>query len=114
MSNRSKSFSSGRGGGYDTVAVRFAGPEDEAAIRRVAALDSKDVPVGPTLVAEADGDVIAALAIDSGEAAADPFRWTADVVALMKLRAAQLDSAGTFALPSGGGQAVQPLRTQLT
>jgi hypothetical protein len=32
----------------------------------------------------------------------------------MKLRAAQLDSAGTFALPSGGGQAVQPLRTQLT
>lgn len=114
MSNRSKSFSSGRGGGYDTVAVRFAGPEDEAAIRRVAALDSKDVPVGPTLVAEADGDVIAALAIDSGEAAADPFRWTADVVALLEMRAAQLEGITLSPVTSGGGAAVQPLRTQLT
>jgi hypothetical protein len=35
-------------------------------------------------------------------------------VALMKMRAAQLER-GTFeSVPAGAGQAVQPLRTQLT
>jgi hypothetical protein len=45
MAFRSKrSTSSSRAGGYGSVAVRFAGPEDEAAIRRVAALDNKGAP----------------------------------------------------------------------
>ena len=115
MSFRSKrSTSSSRAGGYDSVAVRFAGPEDAAAIRRVAALDSKEAPTGPALVAEADAEVIAALPLDGGHAVADPFRWTADVVALMEMRAAQIDRAQFAPVPSGGGAAVQPLRTQLT
>jgi hypothetical protein len=114
MSLRSKSLSSSRSGGYESVAVRVAGPEDEAAIRRVAALDCRDAPAGPLLVAEADGEVIAALPIDGGEAVADPFRWTADVVALMKMRAAQLER-GTFEpVAAGAGRTMQPLRTQLT
>jgi hypothetical protein len=114
MSLRSKSLTSTRASGYDSVAVRVARPEDDAAIRRVAALDSKEVPEGAKLVAEADAEIIAALPIGGGEAVADPFRWTADVVALMKMRAAQLER-GTFeSVPAGTGQAVQPLRTQLT
>jgi hypothetical protein len=107
-------LTSTRPGGYGSVEVRVARPEDDAAIRRVAALDSKEVPEGVKLVAEADAEIIAALPIGGGDAVADPFRWTADVVALMNLRAAQLER-GTFEpAPAGAGQAVQPLRTQLT
>ena len=115
MSIKSKSsISSSRSGGYDSVAVRLAGPEDETAIRRVAALDSRHAAGGPHLVAEADGDVIAALAIGSGHAVADPFRWTADVVELMKMRAAQMRATPADAALATNGALVQPLRTQLT
>ena len=114
MSLKSKSSSSSRSGSYDSVAVRLAGPADEAAIQRVAELDSSVAAGGPHLVAEADGRVIAALAIGSGHAVADPFSWTADVVALMKLRAAQIRKAGATADAVTGTAVVQPLRTQLT
>jgi hypothetical protein len=114
MSLRSKSLTSARPRGYRSVVVRVARPEDDAAIRRVAALDSKEIPEGVKLVAEADAEIIAALPIGGGESVADPFRWTADVVALMKMRAAQLERATFEPAPAGAGQAVQPLRTQLT
>jgi predicted ATP-grasp superfamily ATP-dependent carboligase len=114
MSLKSKSSTSSRSGGYDSVAVRLAGPEDEAAIRRLASLDSKKVLGGPHLVAEADGDVIAALAIASDHAVSDPFRWTADVVELMKIRAAQLRAVPADATVAAAGSGVAQLRTQLT
>jgi hypothetical protein len=98
MSRRSKRYTSSRLGGYDSVAVRLARPEDEAAIQRIAALDGKEAPTGRVLVAEADREVIAALAVHSGIAVADPFRWTSDVVALMEMRAEQL--AGTDLVPA--------------
>jgi hypothetical protein len=94
--------------------VRLAGPADEAAIQRVAALDSSKVAGGPHLVAEADGRVIAAIAIGNGHAVADPFSWTADVVALMKMRAAQMRAAGATADALTGAAVARPLRTQLT
>jgi hypothetical protein len=116
MSLKSKSSTSaGRSGGYESVAVRLAGPEDEAAMLRVAALDSSGLAGGPHLVAEVDGRVVAALAIGSGHAVADPFRWTADLVELMKVRAAQLQGSGAIpAAATSGAAVVQPLRTQLT
>src|SRR3712207_53569 len=89
-SQTSKRSTSGRLAGYDSVAVRSARADDEAAIRRVAALDGKPAPVGHVLVAEADGQVIAALPVAGGQAVADPFTWTIDVVALMEMRARQL------------------------
>ena len=96
MSHKSNSHESGRIiGGYGTVAVRVARPEDEAAIRRIAALDDRAVPRGHVLVAEVDGDVIAAVSV-GGIAVADPFRWTSDVVALLQMRADQLQ-AGEWA-----------------
>ena len=42
-------------------------------------------------MAEVDGRVLAALPLRDGRALADPFRRTADLVALLELRAAQLD-----------------------
>jgi hypothetical protein len=111
MSPRSKRSTSSRSRGYDSVVVRLAGPEDEQAIRRVAALDGKAVPAGRVLVAEADSELIAALPIGGGSAVADPFRWTSDVVALMEMRAEQLAEADLAPAPATGG-AVKALRTQ--
>jgi hypothetical protein len=99
-------------GGYDSVAVRLAGPEDESAIRRIASLDGKKAPEGRVLVAEADREIIAALAIEGSAAVADPFRWTSDVVALMEMRAEQLAAAGQVAAPAAGRSARTALRAQ--
>jgi hypothetical protein len=111
MSRRSNRSTSSRLGGYDSVAVRLARPEDEAAIQKLAALDGKKAPAGRVLVAEADSEVIAALAIDGAHAVADPFRWTSDVVALMEMRAEQLAAADLVPVPATGGAVRNALRT---
>ena len=71
-----------------SVLIRAARGSDGAALERLAALDSAEVPAGSLLVAEADGRVVAAIASSTGEAIADPFLPTADVIALLQLRAA--------------------------
>ena len=111
MSRRSKRSTSGRVGGYESVAVRLARPEDEGSIHRIASLDGKTAPSGRVLVAEADHEIIAALAIDGSGAVADPFRWTSDVVALMEMRAEQLAASDLVPTPAAGG-AVRAFRTQ--
>jgi len=111
MSRRSNRSTSSRLGGYDSVAVRLARPEDEAAIQKIASLDGKKAPSGRVLVAEADREIIAALAIDGGNAVADPFRWTSDVVALMEMRAEQLAAAELVPMPAAGGAVRTALRT---
>ena len=71
-----------------SVLIRAARGSDGDAIERLAALDSAEVPAGTLLVAEADGRLVAAIATATGEAIADPFLPTADVIALLELRAA--------------------------
>jgi hypothetical protein len=85
-----------RGGGLDAAAVtvRFATPQDAEALRRLAVLDSRSVPTGTALVAEADGELLAALPLGEGSALADPFRPTAELLHLLELRAAQLRRNG--------------------
>jgi hypothetical protein len=73
-----------------TVLIRAARGSDGPALARLAALDSRALPAGDLLVAEADGELVAALAPETGERVADPFRRTADVVALLALRAQRL------------------------
>ncbi len=70
-----------------SVLIRAARGSDGDALAELAELDSSVVPAGSLLVAEADGEIVAALAPRSGERIADPFRPTADVVALLELRA---------------------------
>jgi hypothetical protein len=72
------------------LTVRPALSSDRAAIERLAALDSASPPTGSMLVAEADSRMLAALPLGSGRAIADPFEPTAEAVALLELRAAQL------------------------
>jgi hypothetical protein len=74
----------------NSISIRTARPEDFTSLWQIAALDSASVPRGPLLVADVGGDVVAALSLPSGEAVADPFRRTAEAVALLRMRADQL------------------------
>jgi hypothetical protein len=71
-----------------SVLIRAARGSDGSALERRAQLDSAEVPAGALLVAESDGRLVAAIASSTGEAIADPFLPTADVIALLELRAA--------------------------
>ena len=89
--------SRGRAGGRSPldeglgITIRFAYPDDTAALRRLATLDSKPVPGGPLLVAEVGGELWAAVSItDGGPPIADPFRYTAELVTLLQERAHRL------------------------
>jgi hypothetical protein len=75
------------------ITVRRAVGADYGDLERLAALDSTRPPRGPALIAEADSRMVAALPIGSGRAIADPFEPTAEVVALLHLRARQLAEA---------------------
>jgi len=75
---------------FDHLSVRPFAERDIDAIRDLAALDSKPVPTGGVLVAEQAGKLIAALPLDGSEALADPFKPTTDAIALLRLRARQL------------------------
>lgn len=77
-------------GARTAVTVRLAGEVDTRDLLRLAALDSAPAPTGPTVVAEVDGRLVAALPIDGGVPIADPFRRTAVVVQMLELHAAGL------------------------
>ena len=72
------------------VAIRSLGPEDETAVAALAELDSAAPPRGRLLGAEIEGRLVAAVAIETGEAVADPFSRSGELRALLELRAAQL------------------------
>jgi hypothetical protein len=73
------------------ITIRFAYPDDASALRRLAGLDSQPVPPGPLLVAEVAGELWAAVsATPAGATIADPFRHTAELVALLHERADRL------------------------
>lgn len=86
------------------ITIRFAYPDDAAALRRLAALDSQPVPPGRLLVAEVAGELWAALSVTAeARAIADPFRHTAELVALLHERADRL----TRPRPRPGPQPLQ-------
>ncbi len=81
--------------------VRRSHSGDHAELKRLAALDSARPPRGPVLIAEADSRILAALPLGSGRPIADPFEPTAELVALLELRRAQMDSAETHSARGG-------------
>jgi hypothetical protein len=74
----------------DDIAIAALGPESERDARRLAALDSSLPPRGELLGASVGGKLVAVLGVGSGQLVADPFRRTAELVELLRLRAAQL------------------------
>ena len=67
---------------------RDATEDDATALLRLARLDSQPhPPSGRVIVAIDGGEVVAAISVDDGTTIADPFKATAAVVALLRLRA---------------------------
>jgi hypothetical protein len=69
------------------LVLRRSSAEDEEALARLARLDSAPRARGEMLVAEVDDVIVAAVPFTGGPAIADPFRPTADVVAILQARA---------------------------
>jgi hypothetical protein len=71
----------------EPLTLRLAAPQDAAALHRLAELDSSTAPQLPVLLAEAGGEVRAALSLVDHHVVADPFHRTSDLVALLRERA---------------------------
>jgi hypothetical protein len=66
------------------VTLRLAGPNDGAALERLAGLDSSPLGAGPHLVAVRDGAIEAAISLRDHEVLADPFRRTEESRELLR------------------------------
>lgn len=90
---------------HSPVTLRFAFPDDDAGLVRLAGLDCALPLVLPALVAEVDGELCAALSLVDGRAVADPFQFTGELVDLLRARASQL----TRPAPSRGARGARLL-----
>jgi hypothetical protein len=80
------------------VTIRFAHSlDDAAALAALAQLDSAEPLELPVIVAERDGELLAALSLADASVIANPFHPTAELLALLRIRARQL-----AATPDGG------------
>ncbi|HUR84695.1 MAG TPA: hypothetical protein VMY78_05065 [Solirubrobacteraceae bacterium] len=79
-----------------TIVIRLANHGDARTLNDLAALDSRRSLTGPAMLAEVDGVVRAALDLDDGSVAADPFVRTAEVVELLRMRARRLEGAAPY------------------
>jgi hypothetical protein len=91
------------------ITVRRLGADDAAAVTRLAQRDTARVPSGDLIGAELDGHLVAAISTTTGEAIADPFQRTAEIVDVLRLRASQLNRRPTrrprpLSLPRPGWQ----------
>jgi hypothetical protein len=75
------------------VVIRTADAGDVLALINLSDLDSQSVPPGRLLVAEVEGEIRAALSVETGRFIADPFESTVNLRALLRLRADQLQSS---------------------
>ncbi len=76
------------------ISIRRSTHADGPALERLAALDSGRLADSPYLLAEADGEVIAAMPLGGGAPLADPFRPTAGIVAFLQMRATEPQANG--------------------
>jgi hypothetical protein len=72
------------------VTLRHAVAADTERLQHLAELDSGQAPSGPTLVAEVDGRLRAALPLDGSSPIADPFHRGTELIELLRVRAGQL------------------------
>ena len=73
-----------------SISIRTARRDDFGPLLTLAAVDEALVPSEPLLVAERDGEILAALSLATGDSIADPFQRTGDALDLLQLRASQL------------------------
>jgi hypothetical protein len=78
----------------DKIEIRLLGRADDAAVARLAQLDTASPPDSPLLGAIVDGRLLAAHSLATGESIADPFRHTAEIRTLLAERAGQVRRNG--------------------
>ncbi len=71
----------------DAIVIRQASDADVLTLIDLAQLDDRAPLTGPALIAEVDGVARAALDLNDGSVAADPFAPTAELVELLRLHA---------------------------
>ena len=69
------------------IRIRVAHEGDLAAVTRIAGRDTSQPPAWPILIAEVGSEVRAAISLTDGEVVADPFHRTAELVAMLRIRA---------------------------
>jgi hypothetical protein len=74
----------------EPVLLRLCRVGDDEALARLARLDSRPPLSGRCVLAEVDGEIVAARPLGPGEPIADPFRRTAHLLPLLDVRAQQL------------------------
>jgi hypothetical protein len=89
------------------VTIRDATGDDHRALERLAQLDSTRAPHGPVVLAEVDGELRAAYALDERRVIADPFHRTVEVIDILMLRANHIDG-GTSGKPGRPSAAPHP------
>ena len=83
-----------------SLVIRPNVPADAPGLERLARVDGQRPPAGPALLAEVDGRLHAALVLADGSVLADPFVPTADVVAVLRMRAERMAAEQRAATPS--------------
>jgi hypothetical protein len=76
------------------VTLRCAEVRDGPALARLAELDSAAPPAPPVLVADLEGELLAAISLADGAVVANPFQPTAALVELLLARERQLRTGG--------------------
>jgi hypothetical protein len=73
----------------EAITITHSTPDDTPHVRRLAALDDRRAPAGPALLAYVDGELRAAVGLVDGQAIADPFHPTAEIVEILRFQAGQ-------------------------
>ena len=82
-------------GASDEITIRRSGPEDRAAILRLANLDGRRPPSGQAILAIVSGELRAALPLEGGDPIADTFWPTTELVKRLRfIDAAQRSTDG--------------------
>jgi hypothetical protein len=73
----------------EPITITHSTEADSQNVWRLAALDDRRAPEGPALLAYVDGELRAAVGLVDGQAVADPFHHTAELVEILRFQARQ-------------------------
>jgi hypothetical protein len=71
----------------EPITITHSADADVPSVWGLAALDDRRPPHGPALLAYVGGELRAAVGLLDGQAVADPFHPTADIVEMLRLQA---------------------------
>ncbi|MDX6722072.1 MAG: hypothetical protein QOD73_476 [Solirubrobacteraceae bacterium] len=74
---------------HGELKLRAATDADTSALLRLARLDSSRALKGTIILAEDNGEIVAAITVEDGTSIANPFRATAPIVAMLRVHASQ-------------------------